>query len=321
MTVSRVALSRVAALFAPRQVGRLTLPSPLLIVLAAIGGVLLLVVAVNRWAVPSDEHAYWLASQRLLAGEPLYDPAATIVTPYAYWYPPVLAQVLAPVAAVLPSMAFTAAWTLLLLVCIWFLAGRSPLGALALIAFLPVAVELWFRNIHLVLAVLVVLGLRRWPALFAIGASIKLAPGLGIVYLAARGRWRDAGAATAVGLAILAVSVALSPDAWRQFVDIVTARGAGESNGFLAVPYFVRALIGFALAVVAGRLRPEVGEVLLVVAITIALPTLWFTALSMLAAIVPIVIYHLVAERDAAAASTDRPTVDPAAPAAPISAA
>jgi hypothetical protein len=287
-----VTQSRAAALFAPRQIGRLTLPSPLLIVLAAIGAILLVVVAVNRWAVPSDEHAYWLASQRLLHGQPLYDPAATIVTPYAYWYPPVLAQVLAPVAAVLPSEAFTFAWTALLLVCIWFLSGRTPLGALALIAFLPVAVELWFRNIHLVLAVLVVLGLRRWPPLFAVGASIKLAPGLGIVYLAARGRWRDAGLATAVGAAILVVSFAISPDAWRQFVDIITARGAGETNGFLAVPYFVRATVGVALAIVAGRLRPSLGEPLLVVAITVALPTLWFTALSMLAAIAGLMLFE-----------------------------
>ena len=274
----------------------MTMPSPLLVALATVGAVLLLVVAVNRWAVPSDEHAYWLASQRLLNGQPLYDPAATIVTPYAYWYPPVLAQALAPIAAVLPSLAFTFAWTVLLGVCVLFLGGKSVLGGLALIAFLPVAVELWFRNIHLVLAVMVVLGLRRWPALFAVGASIKLAPGLGIVYLAARGRWRDAIVASAVGAAILIVSFALNPDAWRQFIEIISARGPGETNGFLAVPYFVRALIGFGLAIVAGRLRPEVGELLLVVAITIALPTLWFTALSMLAAIVPLVLYRL-AER------------------------
>jgi glycosyl transferase family 87 len=303
-----VTASRAAALFAPRQVGRLTLPSPLLVVLAAIGAVLLVVVAVNRWAVPSDEHAYWLASQRLLHGEPLYDPAATIVTPYAYWYPPVLAQVLAPVAAILPSEAFTFVWTALLLICIWFLGGRTPLGGLALVAFLPVAVELWFRNIHLVLAVLVVLGLRRWPALFAVGASIKLAPGLGIVYLAARGRWRDAVIASAVGAGILVVSFAISPDAWRQFVDILTARGAGETNGFLAVPYFVRASLGLALAIVAGRLRPALGEPLLVVAITVALPTLWFTALSMLATIAGLMLFPA---RGSAAAGDPRTTPTP----------
>jgi hypothetical protein len=149
--------------------------------------------------------------------------------------------------------------------------------------------------------------------LFAVGASVKLAPGLGIAYLAARGRWRDAGLATVGGIAILAVSFVLSPDAWRQFVDIATARGPGETNGFLAVPYFVRAIVGLVLAVVAGRLRPAIGEPLLIVAITVALPTLWFTALSMLAAIVGLALYRPASGR--ADAPTDAPSDALAAPA------
>ena len=198
------------ALSEPTAVGRLTLPPLGLVVLAAIGGALLLVVALDRWATPSDEHAYWLAARRLLDGLPLYDPTATSITPYAYWYPPVFAQVMAPVALVLPSLWFTAAWTLLMLACLWWLADRNVLVALALVAFPPVAVEFWFRNIHLVLAVLLVLSVRRgW--LFPVGAAIKLAPGIGIAWLAARGRWRDAGVAVGVGIAILAVSIAISP--------------------------------------------------------------------------------------------------------------
>jgi peptidoglycan/LPS O-acetylase OafA/YrhL len=54
-------------------------------------------------------------------------------------------------------------WIVLLLACLWWLGGRDPLTAVALIAFLPVAVELPARNIHLVLAVLAVLALRRSP--------------------------------------------------------------------------------------------------------------------------------------------------------------
>ena len=76
-----------------------------LLVLAAIGGALLVIVATTRWAVPSDEHAYWLAARRIIDGLPLYDPAATIITPYAYLYPPPLAQAMVPVALVLPSWA------------------------------------------------------------------------------------------------------------------------------------------------------------------------------------------------------------------------
>jgi hypothetical protein len=258
-----------------------------LLALAAVGGVLLLVVAVNRWAIPSDERAYWLAAQRLLAGQPLYDPAATAATPYAYWYPPVLAQVLAPVALVLPAGAFTVAWTALLLACLWWLAGRRVLVALALVAFPPVAVEFWFRNIHLVLAVLVVLAVRRsW--LFPVAAALKLAPGVGIAWLVAAGRRREAAVAVGVGTAILAASVLVSPGAWRDWVSIAMARGPSDIASFLPIPYLVRAVLGLLLALIAGRLRAPWSGVGLVIAVTIALPTLWTTALSVLIAIVPL---------------------------------
>ena len=274
------------ALSEPTVAGRLTLPPPVIVGLATVGAVLLLVVAVNRWATPSDEHAYWLAARHLLDGLPLYDPTATSVVPYAYWYPPVLAQVMVPVALVLPSLWFTAGWTLLMLVSLWWLAGRNILLALALVAFPPVAIELWFRNIHLVLAVLLVLSVRRaW--LFPVGAGIKLAPGVGIAWLAARGRWRDAGVAVGVGIAILAVSVVVSPGAWADWVAIVTARGPGDEASFLPVPFLARAVAGLILALIAGRVRRPWGEVLLVIAVTLALPTLWMTGLSLLVAVVP----------------------------------
>lgn len=269
----------------PAMIGRLWLPAPGLLVLATIGAVFLLVVAVYRWPVPSDELSYYIGARRLIDGVPLYDPNATVVTPYAYRYPPVLAQALVPVALVMSPEAFTAAWTVLLMGCLWWLAGRDIWVMLALIAFPPIAVELWFRNIHLVLAVFLVLGLRRWSGFFPMGASIKLAPGLGVVYLAAARRWRQVAIAVAVGAGILAVSVALSPSAWAQFIDITRTRGAMDESGFIAIPYLWRFATGVALALAAGLVRPRLGEPLLVVAVTVASPTLWFTALSTLAAL------------------------------------
>ena len=91
-----------------------------------------------------------------------------------------------------------------------------------------------------------------------------------------------------VGLVILVVSVALAPSAWADFVDILRARGPGDASSFVPIPYIVRAVAGLALAIVAGRLEPRIGEPLLVVAIVVALPTLWFTALSTLVALVPL---------------------------------
>lgn len=260
-----------------------------LLVLAAIGASLLLVVALARWGAPSDEHAYWLAARRLIDGQPLYDPTATIVTPFAYLYPPPLAQALVPVAAIVPDWLFSVGWTVLMGLALFWLAGKDVLRALALVAFPPVAVEFWFRNVHLFLAVLVVLGLRRAAGAFAVGAAIKVSPGLGIPYLALRGRWREAGVALVVGLAMLAASVAVSPDAWRAYVDFALGVDPLQQSAFVAVPLPVRAAVGVVIALVATRLPRIYGDPLLVVAVTVALPSLWFTGLSLLVAIVPLV--------------------------------
>ena len=277
-----------------------------LILVAAIGASLLLVVALARWGAPSDEHAYWLAARRLFEGQPLYDPTVTIITPFAYLYPPPLAQVLVPVAAVVPDWLFSIGWTVLMGLALFWLAGRDPLRALALIAFPPVAVEFWFRNVHLFLAVLVVLGLRRASGWFAVGAAIKVSPVLGVPYLAVRGRWRDAAIAAGIGLALLVASVLLSPDAWRAYLDFVLSTNPLQQSSFVAVPLPIRGAAGILLALVAGRLSRRLGDPLLVVAVTLALPSLWFTGLSLLVAVVPLIAEDRAA-RDPATDSATAP--------------
>jgi Glycosyltransferase family 87 len=280
-----------------------------LIMAAAIGASLLLVVALARWGAPSDELAYWLAARRLIEGRPLYDPTVTIITPFAYLYPPPLAQALVPVALVVPAWLFSILWTVLMGLALFWLAGRDPLRTLALVAFPPVAVEFWFRNVHLFLAVLVVLGLRRASAAFSVGAAIKISPVLGLPYLAVRGRRRDAGIAAVVGLAMLVVSVALNPDAWRVYLDFVLSVDPLQQSSFVAVPLPLRATGGLLLALVAGRLPRHIGDPLLVVAVTLALPSLWFTGLSLLVGIVPLVMADRRSRAEAAATPAASPTV------------
>lgn len=258
-------------------------------VLAAVGASLLVIIAMNRWAVPADEHAYWLAARRLIEGQPLYDPTVTVITPYAFLYPPPLAQALVPIAYVVPSALFSLGWIVAMGIALWWLAGRDVIRGLAMVAFLPIAVEFWFRNVHLFLAVLVVLGLRRWCGWLAVGAAIKVSPGLGIPFLALRGQWRPAIVATLVGLGLLAVSVALSPSAWAQYIDFLRGLDPGGQSAFIPVPLPIRVVAAGFLMVIASRVADWRGDVLLVVAVTIALPSLWFTGLSLLAAAVPII--------------------------------
>ena len=294
----RAALAAVwRAVASPIEVRGRRFPPIGLVVLTAIGATLVAAVANLAWPRPADEHAYWLAGQRMALGQPLYDPAATLVTPFTYFYPPPLAQVLAPVSQLIPSQIFSIGWIVLLVACLLWLAGGRPLVAFAFIAFLPVAVELEYRNVHLLIAVLIVAALRRAPWLFAVGAAIKVGPGLGIVYLAARGRWRDALVATSVGAAILVVSLTLSTGAWWSFVHDVVGMAPSASAGLIPVAYPVRAAAGVMLAIVAGRLSEAIGEPLLVVAIVLANPTLYTTSLSMLIAIVPIVERRLAVAR------------------------
>jgi Glycosyltransferase family 87 len=291
-------VSAVRRLFEPVDVGTRRLPGVGLIVLAAVGLFLLLVVATTSWSAPTDEQAYWRAATRFATGGSMYDPSAVPGdASFGYWYPPPLAQILAPFTMMVSPDAFSALWTLLLLTCLWWLGGRNVLVALALIAFLPVAVELRVRNVHLLLAVLIVLGLRRSWLFWIPAAAIKVAPVLGIVYLAACRRWREAAAVAVVGGIVLATSYALAQGAWRDFFSLVLPRTGTEAASILPIPFVFRFTAGILLAVAAGLIStraragqgcPVRGEALLVLALTVANPTLWATAFSLLIAIVPL---------------------------------
>jgi hypothetical protein len=277
----------------PVIVGTRRLPSIGLVLLAAIGALLLAVVATTAWRLPTDEHAYWRAAFRFATGGSMYDPTTVVGDfNYGYYYPPPLAQVLAPLTSVISSETFSAIWTLLLLACLWWLGGRDIVTALALIAFLPVAVELRARNIHLVLAVLAVLALRRSWLFWIPAAAIKVSPVIGIAYLAAARRWRDALLVSVVGTATLLVSVVLAPRAWEDFLRIVVAQAGTSGGSLLPVPYPFRLAGGTALAILGGLLlargRRRVAEAVLIVGIVLANPTLWVTVFSMLVAIVPL---------------------------------
>jgi hypothetical protein len=156
------------------------------------------------------------------------------------------------------------------------------------VAYLPVAVEFWYRNVHLVLAALAVLALRRWPMLWVPATAIKLTPVIGLAYLAASGRWREAVKVGALGIGVVAVSVLISPDAWRQFLEVAVLRGTADSGAFVAIPYPIRLAAAFGLAVAGGRIGGRRGESLLIFGLLVGNPTLWTISFSYLVALLPI---------------------------------
>jgi hypothetical protein len=162
------------------------------------------------------------------------------------------------------------------------------LWMLALIGFLPVAIQLRFENVDLFVALAITLGLGRWPWAFAVMAVIKISPGLGVMYLVLRKRWRDAAVAAAVGLAIAAISLALDPGLWVAFFDAVIGRAGASGNSLIPVPYIARALIGFGLVAIGGLIGRRRGELLLVAGVTAANPNLTLAGFAVLAAVVPV---------------------------------
>ncbi len=264
---------------APSTAGRTAWsPANILLLVGATAGILvLLVMAAYRWDYLDDSHAYWLAGRAVLEGRSPYELTTGPQVRSAYQYPPPMAQAMAPVAAIIDAWTFHYLWLALMGACLAWLAGWRILLALALVALPPVAMEFWHQNIHLQLAVLVVLAIRRWPALFAVGAAIKLSPGVGIVYLAAGGRWRAAAGVAVVLAAICGVSWILAPELWSEFADLVAARGPSDTSGVFPIPYAIRVVAALILAVIAGRLGGRRGEMLAFVAVGVGLPTLWLT--------------------------------------------
>lgn len=259
--------------------------------LLAIAFVALRLLQVEPWDDSVDAYAYWTTRD----GE-LYDEAVTGRIG-AYLYSPAFAQVIAPLT-LLPWPVFAAAWTALNCALLWWLVGRL---ALPFLLFLPIPFEILSGNVHLLLAAAIVAGFR-YPIAWAAVLLTKVTPGVGIVWLLARREWRGLGIAVAGTAAIAGFSLAVAPEAWRQWVELL-ARDAGaplETVGwYVPIPLLVRVPIALAVAV-WGAVTDRQWAV--PIAVTLALPIVWLNGLAVLAAVVP-----LSRSRLAAAAPAVRP--------------
>jgi len=134
--------------------------------------------------------------------------------------------------------------------------------------------RMWPRDVLKVGAV----GLRTRP-LRAFLSSLGIAIGI-------------AAMVSVVGLLVLAGSVVLAPEAWREFLGIVVAQAPTSGASIVPIPFPVRALIGLGLAIAGGHLawrgRRRLGEGLLILGLIVANPTLWVTAMSIAIALVPL---------------------------------
>ncbi len=178
--------------------------------------------------------------------------------------------------------AFTWLWTGGLFVTYLWLAGRW--WAIGLL-FPPIAFELYMGNIHLLLAAAIVLGFRH-PAAWSFVLLTKVTPGIGLLWFALRREWRALGIALGATAVIIAAGLVIAPAAWWAWFHSLTITPEAEGPNHVPVPLPVRLAVAVAL-VTWGALRDHRWTVM--VAATLALPTIWTHGLAMLIGVIPLV--------------------------------
>ena len=249
-----------------------------------------------------DAHAYWQAAA-------LDDPyRATILGGfdavgglYEYKYPPPMAQVLAPVRLLgIPWPAFLGAWTVLLLVSLWWLGRR---WTLLLLLFPPVLGELWLGNLNILLGVAVVAGMR-WPAAWAFILLTKITPGIGLLWFLVRREWRNLAIALGATAAIMAVSFVLAPALWSDFVEASrTQVSATMDVPRQAAPISLPVRLAAVAVLVAWGARTNRAWVL-PIAVALSVPFVWWNVMATMVAAIPLAGWRPAAK----AASPDVPT-------------
>jgi hypothetical protein len=239
-----------------------------------------------------DSYAYW-------AVDPFHPYQAALGTIGSFTYSPAFALAASP-AHLVPFGVFFVLWDSFLVVNLVWLTRRM---ALVWLVFLPVPLELYHANVHLLLATVCVLGFE-YPALWSIGILTKLTPGVSLLWFAVRREWRSLAWALGATAAISAVSFAVAPGAWFDWVRFLTASqatGAGSNDwySFLIPPLWLR-VIGAAALVVWGARTDR--RWVVPVATAVAMPVVWITTPAILVAIPRLRKKPPTADRDGAPA-------------------
>ena len=237
---------------------------------------LFVVVAPKAGTFGFDAYAYWSVNMT----DPYTVPAGTFG---AFTYTPVIARLFNPFS-LLAWPTFLWLWTALLVGTMIWLGWRS---ALLVLAFPPVALELYHGNIHLLMAAAIVLGFR-YPIGWSFLLLTKVTPGIGLVWFAVRREWRPLLIALGFTGALVAVSVAFDSQLWVDWLNegLGTTAGGTPLNQFsIGIPLLIRVPAAALLVAWGGRTgRPWTVPV----AATLALPILWPSGLAILAALWPI---------------------------------
>ena len=236
---------------------------------------LFVIVAPQAGTVGFDALSYWVYS--------IDDPyRITHGTMGSFVYSPVAAR-LFQLDSLIPFWQFVWLWTAALLATAVWLGGRRWPWVLA---FPPVALELYHGNVQLLIAAAIALGFR-YPAAWAFVLLTKVTPGVGLVWFLVRREWRNLAIALGVTGALVAVSLVVDFGLWQQWIDkeLLVSLRQPPNQPQIAIPLLIR-LPAAALLVAWGGLTNRKWTV--PVSAAIAMPVLWVSAFSVLAALLAI---------------------------------
>jgi hypothetical protein len=223
-----------------------------------------------------DAHAYWAADPL----DPYSDAALSDFD--AYFYSPAFTQAMWPLHS-LPWPIFAGIWTAAIVVAFRWLSDLW-LGLVLLLP--PVFIEVAVGNVHSFIAVAIVLGFR-WPFTWAFVLLTKVTPGVGLLWFAARREWRSLAIALGATAGIVAVSYAIAPGLWREWIDVLVGRTAAANSAGLygAIPLLLRLPIAAALVVWAALTDRRW---VVPIAAVLAMPVVWPNAFAVAVAAIPL---------------------------------
>jgi hypothetical protein len=223
-----------------------------------------------------DAHAYWAAN-------PLDPYSGAALSDFdAYFYSPAFTQAIWPLHW-LPWPVFAGLWTAAIVVAFRWLSGLW-LGLVMLLP--PVFIEVAMGNIHAFIAVAIVIGFR-WPATWAFVLLTKVTPGVGVLWFAVRREWRNLAIVLGATAAIVAVSLAIKPSLWSEWIDVLVSRSSGPNTAGIwgAIPLLARLPVAAIIVIWAARTDRRW---LVPVAAVIAMPVMWPNSYSVLVAVIPL---------------------------------
>jgi hypothetical protein len=223
---------------------------------------LFLIVAPASGTFGFDAYAYWSVDP----SDPYQSQVGGLA---AFNYSPVIATVFGAFK-ILPWPAFIWLWTALQLATVVWLGGSRFLW---LLAFPPVALEIYHGNVHLLIAACIVLGFR-YPASWAFILLTKVTPGVGLLWFVFRREWRSLAIALGVTAAIAIPTMILRPELWFEWFEaLLHAQGGPQlASGIFAVPLIPRLVVAVVLLWWGAR---SDRTWVVPIAVALGLPVLW----------------------------------------------